>query len=151
MLDTGCLLISKQGRDCSPVSTWVEKRPAPVAIPTFRGTDSFLQVVSKGTSSLHGKYPCSLTITNFKKYSARYLFIQTYQNVEIILWRDISNRKYSTSCFPGNGVLLVFTIQNRFQEMQKIPKEISGCLQIYRQWDQFLHMQLVQLDVHWHT
>lgn len=33
------------------------KRPASVAIPIFRETDSFLQEVTKGTSSLHGKYP----------------------------------------------------------------------------------------------
>lgn len=53
--------------------------------------------------------------------------------------------------FSENGVLLVFTIQNRLQEMQRIPKEIGGCFQIQIQWDQFLHMQLVQLDVHCHT
>lgn len=52
--------------------------------------------------------------------------------------------------FSGNGVLLVFTIQNRLQEMQKTPKGIGRCFQIQRQWDQFLHMQLVQLDVHCH-
>lgn len=42
------------------------------------------------------------------------------KNVQITLWRDIRNRQYSiSSCFPGNYVLLVFTIQNRLQEMQK--------------------------------